>query len=78
MKLFDVLREAWKDAIRQVIPTLLLFLVSLGATCGSLLAAGQQMAQQETLQDQLQAPQARVITVRENSGALSRSLLEMI
>ncbi|WP_300047829.1 hypothetical protein [Trueperella sp.] len=70
MKLVQLLREAWRDARRQVVPTLLLFVVSLGATVGALLTAGQQVAQREALENQLNHPSARVLTVREATGKL--------
>lgn len=62
----------------QIVPTLLLLIVSVGATCGALLTAGQQMAQQQILQERLESPSARLITVHENSGALSPGILRLI
>lgn len=78
MNLLDILREAWSDTRRQVIPTLLLLIVSLSATAGALVTAGQHMAQQALLQTQLESPSARLITVRENSGALTPHILGLI
>lgn len=78
MNLTDILREAWNDTRRQLVPTLLLLIVSLSATIGALLTAGQQMAQQALLQNQLDAPSARLITVRENTGALTPAILDLI
>ncbi|OCW60764.1 hypothetical protein AKG36_03645 [Trueperella bernardiae] len=66
----QLLREARRDARRQVVPTLLLFIVSLGATLGALLTAGQQVAQREALAGELNDPSARVLTVREATGKL--------
>ncbi|WP_311591019.1 hypothetical protein [Trueperella bernardiae] len=70
MRLVQLLREARRDARRQVVPTLLLFIVSLGATLGALLTAGQQVAQREALAGELNDPSARVLAVREATGKL--------
>ncbi|MEW6891287.1 hypothetical protein [Trueperella pyogenes] len=79
MKGLHIVREAWRDTWRQIIPTLLLFVVSIGATLGALLTAGQQVAQQQILHNQLKDPAARFVMIRDPSGELlNRQILTLL
>ncbi|MDO5726789.1 MAG: hypothetical protein Q4Q03_02570 [Bowdeniella nasicola] len=78
MILGELFRDAWRDARMQIIPTLLLIIVALGATIGALLTAGQQVAQQQILENKLQSPAAGLIVIRAQNGTINPAVVSML
>lgn len=74
----EILREASRDCVSQKIPSLLLLMAALAATVASLLTAGQHAAAQAILAAQLESPSARLLVVRDSSGSLNTSVLQMV
>ncbi|KMY22808.1 ABC transporter permease [Actinobaculum suis] len=77
MRWRELIREAWKDAQTQKIPSLLLLLVTLGACLAALLTAGQQEAQKAVLAQKLQDPASRMLVIREKKGLITPEVLAL-